>query len=88
MSVEYPNEIKCSKCAGSIRIDYSKSVAYSPDLFSFQIEIPHSANSGADAKKNKQNIGTIAQYFIICNHCKTILGTIPGNGYLWQNSKS
>jgi hypothetical protein len=85
--IKYPVNIFCFKCNGGILLNYNDDTASTNDILSLEVEIPHSLNSGKDARKNKQDIGTKSQLFLICQHCKTILGVVPGSSYLWSYAK-
>jgi hypothetical protein len=76
MRINYPDELNCPHCKTVIRLDYSDRIfAQTEDLLIMNIEVPLSQNSAKDKRSNKQNIGTAFPRFVICQHCKTILGT-------------
>lgn len=75
MRIKYPENLYCSSCKSSIKLDYSgKYLARTDDLLIMDIGIPHSSYSAKDAKKNKQNITDSSPRLLICKSCQTILG--------------
>ena len=88
MVIQYPAKVKCPKCDNSIKIDYSYDVGETSDLLSIGVEMPQSTRSGSDSRQNKQSIGLVGHYLIVCQHCFTIIGIIPGDDYLYKNSRT